>query len=57
MRDEYHAHAKPLLQPLHEVQDFSLDGDIKRRRRFIGNQQFRIVRKRHGDHHALPLPA
>ena len=32
-----------------------LNGDVERRGRFIGNQDFRLAGKGNGDHHPLPL--
>jgi hypothetical protein len=40
-----------------QFEDLRLHGDVERRRRLVGNQQFGPVGQRHGDHHALPLPA
>ena len=57
MGDEDHAHPKALLQAGHEFEDFRLNGDVKRRCRFIRDKQIRIIGKRHGDHHALALAA
>ena len=53
--DEHHAHAEALLQARHEFENFRLDGNIKCRRWFVGDQQIGIVGERHGDHHALAL--
>jgi hypothetical protein len=39
------------------IQDLRLHGDVERRGRLVGDQQFGLVGQRHGDHHALPLPA
>ncbi len=39
---------------LQQVQDLRLNRDIKRRRRFVGDQEFWMARQRHRDHHALP---
>ncbi|MNV88932.1 hypothetical protein D3C71_1831810 [compost metagenome] len=35
------------------IQNLRLDRHIKRRRRFIGDQQFRIAGDRNGDHNPL----
>ncbi len=34
-----------------------LHGHVERGRRFVGDQELRLVGERHGDHHALALPA
>ncbi len=57
MRDEDDGHAVLLLQITQQIEDLRLHGDVKRGRRLIGDQQVRIVGKRHGNHHALALPA
>ena len=43
------------LQIRQQLQDLGLNGHIERRCRLIGNQQVRIVGKRHGNHHTLTL--
>ena len=55
--DDQHRHAQPLLQILQQVQNLRLDGHVDCRRRLVGDQQFRLVRQRHRDHHALSLSA
>ena len=45
------------LQLGEQLQDLRLHGDVERRRRLVGDQQVRLVGERHGDHHALALPA
>ena len=57
MGDEQHRHAALTLQLLQELQDLRLHGDVECRCRFVGDQQFRLVGERHGDHHALALAA
>ncbi len=47
------AHAVALLEPLDEVEDLGLGGDVERRGRLVGDQQRRIAGERHGDHGAL----
>ncbi|MNX59107.1 hypothetical protein D3C86_899640 [compost metagenome] len=42
-----------LLQSRYQVEYFGLCGDVKRRRRFVGDQQLRFAGQRHGDHRAL----
>jgi len=50
-------HAQACLQALEQLEDLQLDGDIERRGRLVGDQQLWLVGQRHGDHHALALPA
>jgi hypothetical protein len=57
MGDEHHAHALGPLDLADQVEDLGLGGDVERRRRLVGDQQRRLERQRHGDHHALALPA
>ncbi len=57
VRDEQDRHAAPSLQILEQLQDLRLHGDVERGGRFVGDKQVRLVGERHGDHHALPLPA
>ena len=45
------------LQLAHQVQDLRLDGHVQRRRRFVRDQQRRVVGQRHRDHHPLPHAA
>ena len=45
------------LQLLQQLQQLGLDGDVDGRGGLVGDQQVRIVGERHGDHHALALPA
>ena len=46
---------KPLLalQLAQQVEDLRLNGHVERRGRLVGDQQLRLRRERHGDHHAL----
>ena len=53
--DQQQRHAEARLQILEEPEDLSLDGDVERRGRLVGDQQVRLVGQRHRDHHALPL--
>ncbi len=55
--DEQHRHALAGLQLGEQFEDLRLHGDVERRRRLVGDQQFRLVGERHGDHHALALAA
>ena len=40
-----------------QLKNLLLHGHVQRGGRFIGDQQFRLVGQRHGDHHPLPLSA
>ncbi len=55
--DEQHRGFLAPLQVADQFQDLSLRGDIERRGRLVGDQKFRIERKRHRDHGPLPLAA
>ena len=55
--DEQHRHAEPLLRVLEQLEDLRLHRDVERGGRLVGDQQVRLVRQRHGDHHALALAA
>jgi hypothetical protein len=55
--DEQHGHAIPALQALQEIKNLRLHRHVERRGRFVSDQQFGIIRQRHGDHDALALPA
>jgi hypothetical protein len=55
--DEQHGHPVLGLQLAQQFEDLRLHGDVERRRRFVGNQQFGTVGQRHGNHHPLPLTA
>ena len=57
MRDEEQAHAVPGLQVLQQIQNLRLYGHIKGCRRFVGNEEVRIVGQGHRDHDTLPLPS
>ena len=48
---------EPALELGEQLQDLRLHGDVERRRRLVGDEEVRLVRERHGDHHALALPA
>ena len=41
----------------HQLEDLSLDGDIQRRGRLVGDQHLWPARQRHRDHNALPHAA
>ena len=40
-----------------QLEDLRLDRDVERGRRLVGDQQIRLARERHRDHHALPHAA
>ena len=43
MRDEDQAHAVLVDQPLQQLEDLRLGGDVERGRRLVGDQQFRLA--------------
>ncbi|RMM84563.1 hypothetical protein ALQ75_05434 [Pseudomonas savastanoi pv. glycinea] len=55
MTDQQQRHVQALLQLLEQQEDLALHGDVQRSGRFVGNQQFRLARQRHGNHHPLAL--
>ena len=55
--DQNDAGPRLSLQTLYEFQNLCLDGDVQRRRGFVGNQEFGPAREGHRDHHALAHPA
>ena len=55
--DEDDGHAEPLAQFRQQSEYLRLYRDVERGRRFIGDQDVRLVGERHGDHHALSLAA
>src|SRR5207237_6245134 len=57
VRDEEHRHLVALLQSGDQIHDLALDRHVQRRGRLIGDQELRLAGDRHGDHHALLLPA
>ena len=51
---------KDIQRPLNvfkQLKNLRLNGNIKRGRRFIRNQNLRFTDERHGDHDPLPHPA
>ena len=42
-----------LAQLTQEIDDLRLDRHVKRRRRFVGDEQTRVTRQCHGDHDPL----
>ena len=57
MGDEQHCGAVIALQVADQGQDLLLRGDVERRGRLVGDQQFRFEHQRHRDHDALALAA
>ena len=57
MGDHQNRHAELGLQVTDQFQDLGLDGDVKRGRRFVGDQQCRAADQSHGDHRPLAQPA
>ena len=55
MGNEQHGHSSALTQFGQQQHDLSLNGDIKGRGRFVGNQQFGLTRQCHGNHDTLLL--
>ncbi|MNK98933.1 hypothetical protein D3C87_1193120 [compost metagenome] len=53
MRDEDDGRAQVALQFADGVQDLRLDGDVQRSGGLVRDQQARLARQRHRDHHAL----
>src|ERR1035437_147038 len=53
MGDNENGHTQFLLQSAHQVEDLRLDGDIKRRRGFIRDQELRVRGQCHGNHDPL----
>ena len=51
--DQHQRGARPLLDRLEQLQDLRLDRHVERGRRLVGDQQLRLARERHPDHHAL----
>ncbi len=57
VRDEHVGEAQFRAQPLHQVDDLGLDGDVEGRDRFVGDDQPRAGGQRAGDADALGLAA
>ena len=53
VRDQDDRRAGPLLHLVHQLEDLGLNRDVERGRRLVGDQQLRVARERHRDHHAL----
>ena len=45
------------LSSREQLQDLRLHGHVERRGRLVGDEEVGLVGERHGDHHALALPA
>ena len=57
VRHEDHRRAEFLAEPLDQLDDAGLDGNVERRRRLVEQEQRRLRQQRHGDHDALLLAA
>ena len=57
VRDEQQRQLEALLQVAQQVEDLRLDGDVERRRRFVGDEERRIAGERKRDQRALPESA
>ena len=53
MGDKHHRHAALALQLGQDIEDFSLNGDVERRGRFVGDQHVGVIEQGDGDHHPL----
>ena len=56
VRDQDDRGAVVALEPLHQLQDLRLDGDIERGRRLVCDQERGVAGERHRDHHPLAHP-
>ena len=54
MGDQDHRHVAAALLARQQIEDLRLDGDVERRGRLVGDQQFRLARQR--DRNRDPLP-
>ena len=57
VRDEHQRHAALGADAVDQIEHLALRDEIERRGRLVADQQVRLARQRHGDHHALPLAA
>ena len=55
--DEEHARRVPAAQLVEQAQHLRLRGDVERGCRLVGDDEARLHRQRHRDHHALALTA
>ena len=53
MGDEQDRGAVGVADLAQQLQHLGLHGDVERRRRLVGDEQFRLQRQPHGDHGAL----
>ena len=53
MRDEHDRRSVFSLQVVHQTKDLSLNGNVKRGRRFVRYKNIGFAGKRHGNHNAL----
>ena len=57
MGDQHQGHAQTVLHIFQQIQDLRLDSHVEGGGRLVGDQDFRLVGQRHGDHHPLALAA
>ena len=57
VRDEDDRHAAVVAQLAEDFENLRLDRDVERGRRLVGDEELRIAREGHRDHHALLLAA
>src|SRR5665213_609632 len=53
VRDQEDTHAEFFAQRVNDVQDLGLDGDVERRGRLVGDEEFGLTDETHGDYDAL----
>ena len=53
MRDQQQSHPALALQATEQIEHLRLDRYVQRGGRFVGDQQSRLARDRHRNHHAL----
>jgi hypothetical protein len=56
VRDEQDAHPDPVPHRDQQLEDLRLDRHVQRGRRLVGDEDLRLARERHRDHHALAHP-
>ena len=57
VRDEHQGHAAIAADAVDKVDDLALRDEIEGGCRLVADEQIGFSCERHGDHHALPLPA
>ena len=57
VRDEDDRHAAVVAELAEDFENLGLDRDVEGGGRLVGDQQLRVAREGHRDHHALLLPA